>query len=123
MSEKYLNGFNYAEYLKRKLYVGQIDPWRVDSDGHPFYTTLVPLETAIAECTEWSGQDINRKQFLSHLKDHNILVFSSIEDFVKHKKSRPEELTKPKKQLTEEQRKILSERMREINSKRKKNPS
>lgn len=124
MKDDYLDGFNYAEYLKRRLLIGQIDPWRVDADGQAFYTTLVPLETAMSECKEWSKQDINRKAFLNHLRNCNILVFSNIEDFTRHKaNTKGNELVKPKKQISEEQRKILSERMKRINSKKKKKPS
>jgi hypothetical protein len=127
MSNAHLKGFNYAEYLKRHLLVGEIDPWRKDSEGNKFYAVLVPLEAALAECSEWSGQDIGRKEFISYLKLNNIQVFNNIDEFGKFKeksdvdrkaikKNEKEVKARHKRIISEETRKKRSERMRLLNA-------
>lgn len=34
-----LDGFDYATYLKKRLLVGQVDPWRRTEKGKPIWFT------------------------------------------------------------------------------------
>jgi hypothetical protein len=61
--------------------LGQVDPWRRTDEGQPIYTLLVPVETALDECKEWSKQEITRKEFTDYLKQNDILLFNSVEEF------------------------------------------
>jgi hypothetical protein len=118
---EYLNGFNYATYLKRRLMVGQVDPWRRTDDGKPIYTILVPVETAIKECEEWSGQDISRSEFINYLKLNDILCFRNVEEFKKLKEELKEIEEKPlkvrKRQISEEHREKLRNNAKKARSK------
>jgi hypothetical protein len=39
------------------------------------------VETALDECKEWSKQEITRKEFTDYLKQNDILLFNSVEEF------------------------------------------
>lgn len=103
--------FDYAQYLKRHLMVGQVDPWRRTDEGKPLYTILVPLDVAIKECSEWSGQEIGRQEFINYLKLNDILCFKNINEFQKIKEELKEEQKeiqlKPKRTLSEEHKEKL----------------
>lgn len=78
--------FNYAEYLKRHCFAGQVHPtFKNEQNDHPMIALLVPVDTALAEIIGWSGQDITRSEFLKYLKKHDIQVFNTVDDFVKAK--------------------------------------
>lgn len=113
--------FNYSEYLKRHLMIGQIDPWRVDIDGKPIYALLVPFDSALNECKEWSGQDLTRGELLQDMKENNIFVFRNVDEFgkIRDKLREEEKLLKKeakghKKALSEERRKKLQEHAAKI---------
>lgn len=110
--DKHLNGFNYASYLKRRLMVGQVDPWRETDERKPIYTTLVPLETAMAECKEWSGQDFTRAAFIDHLKLNDVIVFNNVNHFaeVVEKRKAEEKIDKLAKKAGAKRRSISPER-------------
>lgn len=110
MQTKYLDGFDYATYLRRHGMVGPVDP--------KFETTLVSLDAAMAECSGWSGQELHRASFISYLKANNIIPFRDIDDFVSYRdKIRKEQ--KFSRKLTPERRKQLSEQMKQINDKKR----
>ena len=114
---KYLDGFDYATYLKRHLLVGEVDPWRRTDKNQPFYGLLVPLETAIEECQRWSGQEFTKKKFVNYLKLNDILILESATEFkeqIKRFKEQKKQEKKPKRQLTEERRKALQEHAEKI---------
>lgn len=50
---------------------------------------LVPVQVALDECNGWSNQDITKAQFLAYLRENDVEVFNSVEDFVKLKKRYP----------------------------------
>jgi hypothetical protein len=109
---EYLNGFNYAGYLKRRLMVGQVDPWRRTDDGKPIYTILVTVDIAIKECEEWSNQDIGRTEFINYLKLNDILCFRNVDEFKKLKEELKEQIDETplklrKRQLSEEHKEKL----------------
>jgi CHASE3 domain sensor protein len=119
MNTKFLYSCNYVEYLKRRMMIGPLDPWRRTDDDEPLYALLVSLETAINECKDWSNQDIVRKEFMDYLKINNIWAFKNVDEFVEVKKERKAEKIVKKKitrNFTPEQRKELSERMKLLNS-------
>lgn len=105
----YLDGFDYVSYLKRKLLVGQIDPWRVDDEDKPIFALLVSVEDAISECKNWSNQEIGRKTFLSHLKVNNVFVFKSSEEFKETRDKLREQEKEIKKQVKKGKRNISDE--------------
>lgn len=120
---QYLNGFNYADYLKRHLMVGQVDPWRITDEGKKIYTLLVSIEDALKECKEWSNQEIDRRKFINYLKLNDILAFRDVNEFAKikeenEKRTKEERPIKKKRIVSEETKKILSERMKLLNSKK-----
>lgn len=128
MVTKYLGGFDYATFLKRRFMVGQVDPWRRTDDDKPLFTTLVSVDVAIAECSEWSGQDIDRTRFVNYLKLNDIIPFRNVDEFVALREQREEtrkqvklekKARRARKLITDEQRKVLSERMAQINETRK----
>lgn len=120
---KYLYNCDYATYLKRKLMVGQVDPWRKTDDGKPLYTILVPVDTAIKECEEWSGQELGRAEFINYLKLNDILCFRNVDEFKKLKEELKEQADetplKPKRTLTEEHKEKLRNNLKKA---RKANP-
>jgi hypothetical protein len=104
--------FDYASFLKRKLMVGQVDPWRRTDDGKPLYVVLVPVDVALKECSEWSGQEITRTEFINYLKLNDILCFKNVNEFQKIKEDLKEQIDetplKPRKrQLSEEHKEKL----------------
>lgn len=125
---KYLKGFNFVEFLKRRLMVGQLDPWRIDDDGKPFFALLVSLEHALQECNGWSNQEFTRTELKNYLALNNIWTLKNIEELKEIREEREvarKEAKAAKKKVTRnytpEQRKELSERMRRIN--KEKTPS
>jgi pyruvate/2-oxoacid:ferredoxin oxidoreductase beta subunit len=119
---KYLKGFNFVEFLKRKFMIGKLDPWRIDDDGKPFFALLVSLEHALQECNGWSNQEFTRTELKNYLALNNIWCLKNIEELQQIREERKEERKNRKKatrDYTEEQRKELSERMKKLNASRK----
>jgi len=119
---KHLNGFDYVTFLKRHLMVGQIDPWRRTEDGKPFYCLLVPVDTAIAECSGWSNQEIHRTEFLNYLKLNDVLSVRNIDEFMKvketiknYRETEETPLKLKRKPISEERRKKLQEQAKKMN--------
>ncbi len=109
---KTLLGFDFVEYLKRHMLLGQVDPWRQTFDDKPIFTILVPLETAYEECKDWSKQEFSKTDFSNYLKLNDIYLFKNIENFVAAKEEKKEK--RGKRQLSEDHRKKLSERMKYV---------
>lgn len=72
-----------VNFLKSYHMVGQLHPSFKEEKGESIVALLVPVGTAITEYTEWSGQDITRTEFIKSLKEQGVLVFSSMEEFIK----------------------------------------
>lgn len=127
---KYLNNVNYVKHLQGIFFIGELDPWRKDDEGNSYFALLVPLDTALQECKDWSDQDLGRKEFVDYLKLNNVWVVKNIEEFQKIKETREnerqiareEKKNSRRRNLTQEQRKALSERMSLLN-KSKNTPS
>lgn len=122
---KYLRGFDYATYLKRHFLVGQVDPWRRTDEGKPLFALLVQLDYALAECKEWSKQDIGKVEFINYLKLNDILSIKNVDEFKKIKeelkKSKEEEiLISKKKEITPERRKKLMLQVEKMNAAKQK---
>ena len=122
----YLRGFDYASYLKRHLMVGQVDPWRIDDQGKPYFALLVSLDTAMLECKGWSNQDISKTEFVNHLKVNNIWVLRDITELQQIREDRKEVIREEKeakkrykRNISEEARKARSERMRLLNNEKR----
>jgi hypothetical protein len=49
---------------------------------------MCSVDTAKDECELWSGQELPRRAFLAYLKDNDICIFNTIDDFVKEKELR-----------------------------------
>lgn len=114
------------EFLRRFGMIGQIDPWRVDDEGRPIIALLVPVESALLEYNEWAGTDLTRTAFVSALKDDDVFVFRNIDEFVKLKEQNRniEKTIKNnkksfKREVSEDQKKILRDRMKKINEAKK----
>lgn len=123
-----MNGFDYAEYLKRHLMVGQIDPWRKTDEGKPLYALLVSTEIAMDECKGWGNQEFTRHDFVNYLKTKDILVLSTPEDLTKLRGSKVEEVKETKtkkakgkftKNISEERRETLRNQMALVNERKK----
>lgn len=95
--------------------LGIVDPWRKTYDDKPVYTILVTLETAVDECKLWSGQDINRQEFINYLKLNDIYLFKNVDHFKAEKDEIKEK--KAKRQISDERRKQLSEQMKFVRAK------
>jgi hypothetical protein len=114
----HLYGFDFVTHLHRHSLLGMLD------DNGPIYGLLVPLETALLEINYWSGQDINRGEFLTYLKRNDVYVFNSIDDFVKAKEqvAKHGKFKEPKpkltRQISDEKRETLRKRMLKINRER-----
>ena len=104
------HGFDFINYLKRRLMLGVVDPWRKTFDDKPIYTILVPLQTAYDECKLWSNQEFTLTEFINYLKINDIYLFKNIDGFKAVKEEK--EKTKGKRKLSEDHRKKLSERMK-----------
>jgi hypothetical protein len=107
-----LEGFNYADYLMRKLMVGQIDPWRRTDDGTPLYCLLTSVKEAMDECELWSKRKIDKSSFVDYLKINDILMITNVNEIEKVKKVKRE-----KKELSPERLKTLqiqAEKMRKL---------
>ena len=116
---KMLQGFNYVEYLKRHHFIGQIDPWRRHDNGNPVLCLLTAVEPAINECEGWSGQELKRGEFIKYLKDNDIFVFRSVEEFKKYKDEKIEEKLEPKKRnISDEHRRNLQKQVLKMNEAR-----
>lgn len=99
--------------------IGPVDPWKKD-DGSFAVALLVSVDNALTECNGWSRQDLTRSEFLSYLKDNDILVFSNIDEFVNWKKNKikpSEGKPKFKRNISEERRKQLQNHASEIRGK------
>lgn len=121
---KYLSGFNFIDYLKRHSLIGQVDPWRIDDDGKPYFALLTALDTAIAECKEWAiankpnkeedkNEDIigiSKTDFKKYLLLNNILTLNNIEDLVKLKAERKLERQMAKEEKKKHKRTVSPER-------------
>ena len=118
-----LKGFDFAGWLNRKLYVGQLDPWRRTDDGKPLMVLLIPVDTALTYYQDWSGQEIARQDLISYLKLNDILTFRNVDEFQKLKASQKipvdTRALKPKRKITDEQREKLREHMRNVRKNRK----
>lgn len=102
--------------------VGQVDPWRIDDQGKPYFALLVSFETALEECKGWSNQDLTKTELSNYLKLNNILTLRNIDQLQKIKEDRKEEIKQEKetkkrkgRMFSEEEKKALSERMFQIN--------
>lgn len=118
-----LDGFDYVTYLKRRLMVGEIDPWRKTDEGKKLYTLLVSVEIAMEECQLWSGQEFTRHDFINYLKVNDVLTFKNIEDVVNLRESKVEETKierkpKGKRVISEEEKMRRKEQMKQINQKK-----
>jgi hypothetical protein len=91
LSETYLKGFNFIEYLKRKSLVGQLHP--IEDHRQPIIGLLVSLPTAIAECELWSGQELDRHSFIKYLKGNSIFL-GDADDLLKLKEQRAKNISK-----------------------------
>lgn len=104
-------GFDFVEYLKKHWLVGQLDPWRRTDDGKPLFALLVPVDTALAECKEWSKIEISRAEFIDYLKLNDVLTFRNVDEFVKIKESKKKVDETPlklkKRQLSEDHKEKL----------------
>jgi hypothetical protein len=113
--------FDYASFLKRKLMVGQVDPWRRTDEGKPLYVVLVPVDVALKECSEWSNQEITRSEFINYLKLNDILCLRDINEFQKIKEEKKEIVEIPlklkKKDISLERREFLRNNMKNVRSK------
>lgn len=69
---KYLDNFNYLEFLKRHHFIGPIYP--VKGDIEPIISLLVPTETAMSEIQHWSGQEVTKNEFVKYLRQNNVFV-------------------------------------------------
>lgn len=126
---EYLNGFNYADYLKRHLMVGQVDPWRRTEEGKPMYALLVPFQNAYDECLLASKEKISKIEFSNQLKMNDILIFRNTDEFVRIKENLkyPQKETQlklkkdktPRKPMSEERKKELQERAKSWNKEKK----
>lgn len=122
---KHLRGYDYVDYLKRHMLVGQLDPWRIDDDGKPYFALLVPLDYALEECKGWSEQELGRSELKSYLAINNILTLKNIDELQKVREEREierkvakEAKKKVRRNFSPEQRKELSDRMKKINKER-----
>lgn len=113
---KFLNKYNYAEYLKKLFMIGQIDPWRRTDEGAPLYTILVPFDIAydecVAKCKELEFESFTKGEFRNYLKLNDIIVFNNVTEFGKANLGRAK---KPRKKMSEERRKRLQEQVKEFN--------
>lgn len=109
---------NYVAYLKGLKMIGAFSPWRKD-DGEPAEALLVAVEQALDECNEWSNQGMSRNDFLSYLKEQDILVFSNIENYINWKKGKGKPSDKPKftRKISEERRNALKMHAKEMRDK------
>lgn len=110
---------DYVSYLNNLRMIGPVDPWKRD-DGSPALALLVAVDNALAECTDWSRQEITRSEFLNYLKDNDILVFSNIDEFVNWKKDKfkpSEGKPKFKRNISPERRKQLQNHASQIRDK------
>ena len=108
---------NYISYLKKIKMIGEFDPWKTNN-GKPYYALLVAVDIALEECKAWSKQDISRSEFLSHLKNEDVLVFGNVEDFVEWKKNRKNPSAKRfKRNISEERRNALRKHAEDMRSK------
>ena len=115
-------GFNFIEYLKRHLMLGQVDPWRKTLEDQPIYTLLVDINYALEECKRWSNQDIQRQEFVNYLKINDIYLFKNVDEFKNVKDKLTSEIkstTKTKRSMSLEQKETLRNRMLKINNERK----
>lgn len=119
-----MNSIDIAKYLKSYRMIGQLYPDRKDIEGKPIIALLVPLSTAMAEFTEWSGQDVTKGEFVKALKDDGVLVFNSVDDYVKVRddvKALEKQLKKDKKKqkrnISEERKNKLKEHAELMRSK------
>lgn len=99
---------NYVAYLRGLKMIGAFSPWRKD-DGEFAEALMVSVEIALSECNEWSNQGMTRSELLSYLKEHDVLVFSNIEDYVNWKKGKGKPSDKPKfkRTISEDRRNAL----------------
>ena len=100
----YRDNFNYVEFLIRHGFIGQLYPTTKGSLEPIIIGLLAPVETALAEVLHWSGQDMNRAEFLKYLKQNDIFVGDL------------EELQKAKQKAKEEGLKIATNRSEEHTS-------
>ena len=109
----YLMGFDFISYLKRHLMLGQVDPWRKTMDDNPIFTLIVDLNTAYEECKNWSGQDINKQEFINYLKINDIYLFKNINELnsVKEQREATSIAKKKKREYTPEQLEKLRNNM------------
>jgi hypothetical protein len=114
-------GFDFISYLKKRLMLGVVDPWRKTMDDNPIFTLIVDLNTAYEECKNWSGQDISKTEFTNYLKINDIYLFKNIDEFksVKDQKEVKSSSTKTKKTISPERKEMLRLQMAEINNKKK----
>jgi|SRR6266853_2068136 len=116
----HLNGFNYIDYLKIHLMLGQVDPWRKTLEDQPIFALLVSVDYALEECKSWSNQDILKQEFINYLKINDIYLFKNIDEFkaVKNKKETLR-VEKKKREISTELREKYRNNMIKIRQNRK----
>ena len=117
----YWNNINITGYLKKNLWIGQIDPWRRHDNGDPVLCLLTDVDPALKVVQGWVGPgiELTRTEFVKNLQQNNIFVFRSVDEFEKYKNKKIDNtklVLKQKKNISEERRKKLSEQMKTINS-------
>jgi len=122
---------DYVSFLKRKNFIGQIDPWRRDDEGKPILSLLTKTQDAIDECKNWSNQDFTRQEFVKYLNTNGIYVFSNIAEFNKVKdvihleealnnsKSSRNCSTKKKREISPEHREKMRKQAKKMNEMKK----
>ncbi|MBR1245507.1 hypothetical protein JQ609_01035 [Bradyrhizobium sp. AUGA SZCCT0169] len=65
--------------------IGQLHSWNSFDQTTPIIGLLVPLEVAMNECAQWSGQEITRFEFIKYLRDQGVHVFNTLDEFMQEK--------------------------------------
>lgn len=117
----YWNNIDITGYLKKKLWIGQIDPWRRHDNGDPVLCLLTDVDPALKEIQDWIGPGhvLSRTEFVKNLQDNLVFVFRSVDEFEKYKNKQIEPRLKLKKIITEERRKQLQEQAKKMNEKKR----
>ena len=119
----YWNNIDIVGYLKRHLWIGQIDPWRRHDNGDPVLCLLTDVDPALKEVQQWIGEgiELTRTEFVKILQDNLIFVFRNIAEFEKYKDKKIDEtklVLKQKKNLSEERKEQLRNQVKKMNAKK-----
>ena len=107
---------DYIGFLKKLRMIGVFEPWKKDN-GDYAEALLVSVDTALLECNEWGKQDMSRSEFVTYLKNEDILVFSNIDEYSKWKKNKDKPRKKFKRVISEERRNQLRNHAKEMRDK------